>query len=170
MAAKQAVAVQYERDVAVDAAQGQPAGTAVQRGRNAAAIEQQDRLAAVFLDRPELSEQRSRERVAGFAAKIDDANWGQRAREPPAEIEALELPPALGTRGRAAEDGDGVLERCTLRRDGARVVTGIRLLLVRRVVLLVHADDTEPRHRSEHRGARADDDRRVAARDRAAVR
>src|SRR5207247_753563 len=53
MAAQEAVAVEDERDVAVDAAQGQSARTAVQRGRDTAAVEQQDRFAAVFLDRSE---------------------------------------------------------------------------------------------------------------------
>ena len=73
--------------------------------------------------------------------------------------------PALGTRRRAAEDGDRALERRPLRGDGPRVVARIRLLLVRRVLLLVDADQAEPAHRREHRRACADDDPRVAARD-----
>ena len=58
MAAQQAVAVQDERDVAVDAAQGHAASTAMQRGRDTAAIQKQDRLAAVRLDGSELGQQR----------------------------------------------------------------------------------------------------------------
>ena len=165
MAAQKAVAVEDERNVAVDAAQGHAARTAVERGRDTAAVEQQDRFAAVFLDRSERGEQRRGERVARFAAQVDDEHRWQWTGEPPTEIEPLELPPALGARSRAAEDGDCVFERGTLRRHCSRVVTRIRLLLVGRVVFLVHTDDAEPRHGCEDRGARADDDRRVAARD-----
>jgi hypothetical protein len=56
--AQGAVGVQHERDVAVLAAQRRPARTAVQRGRDAAAVQQQDRLAAAVRDRTELREQR----------------------------------------------------------------------------------------------------------------
>src|SRR6266511_3977887 len=125
MAAQEAVAVEDERDVAVDAAEGQPARTAVQRGRDTAAVEQQDRLAALFLDRPERGQQRRGERVARFAAQIDDEHRRQRTGEPPTEVEPLELPPALGSRSRAAEDSDCVFERSALSRHGSRVVTRI---------------------------------------------
>ena len=125
MAAQKAIAVQDEGDVAVGAAQRQPAGTTVQRRRDTAAVEEQDRLAAVFFDRSELGEEGRGQRVPRFAAEIDNPDRWQRAREPPAEIEPLERPPALRARGRAAEDRDGVLERSTLRRNSARVITRI---------------------------------------------
>ena len=75
------------------------------------------------------------------------------------------LPHALWTRRRAAEHGHGAFERCALRRDGARVVARIGLLLVRRVVLLVDADDAEPCNGREHRRPRADHDSRLASSD-----
>ncbi len=125
MAAQEAVAVQDERDVAVGAAQGQPTRATVQRRRDTPAVEEQDRFAAVLFDRSELGEQWRGQRIPRFAAEIDHSHGRQRAREPPAEIEPLERPPALGARGCAAEDRDGVLERSTLRRNGARVVTRI---------------------------------------------
>ena len=82
-----------------------------------------------------------------------------------AELQPLEPRPALGSRRRAPVDGDGALERSPLGSYGARVVARIRLLLVRRIVLLVHADDAEAAHRREHGGARADDDPRLPRRD-----
>jgi hypothetical protein len=56
MAAERAVAMQRERDVAVRAAARDAAGPAVESGRNAAAVEQEDRLAAVFREPAELGE------------------------------------------------------------------------------------------------------------------
>ena len=84
---------------------------------------------------------------------------------PAAEREPLERGPALGARSRRAVDGDGALERGALRRDGARVVARVGVLLVRRVVLLVDDDQAESPHRREHGRAGADDDARLAARD-----
>ena len=69
---------------------------------------------------------------------------GSAAAEPAAELEPLEPRPALGPRRRAAVQGDGSLERGPLRRDRARVVARVGLLLVGRIVLLVDADEAEP--------------------------
>src|SRR5205807_1128782 len=165
MAAQLPVGVEDEGDVAVVAAERRSTRAAVQRWSDAAAVEEQDRLAAALCDRAEFREQRRRERVAGLAPQVDDAHRGKRTGEAPAELEPLEAPPALGSRRRTAEDCDGAFERGAFRGDGARVVTRIGFLFVRRVVLLVDADHAEPCDRCEDGGARADDDRRLPARD-----
>ena len=79
------------------------------------------------------------------------------------------VPQLSGTRRRASEHRDGAFESGAFRGDRACVVPRIGLLLVRRVVFLVDADDPEPRHRCEDGGACADDDRRLAARDACAL-
>ena len=101
------------------------------------------------------------QRVAGFAAQIDDPHRRHRRAEPRAQLEPLESLPALRPRRRAAVDGDGAFERGPLGRDSPGVVARIGLLLVRGVMLLVDADQTQVRHRREDRRAGADDDRRL---------
>ncbi len=165
VAAQRVVAVQDERDVAVRTANRLAAGAAVKRGRNAAAVEQQDRLAAVLLDRAQLGQKRRRQRITGLAAQVDDLHARQVAGEPPAELEPLEARPAFRPRRRRAEDRDRAFERRALRRDGARVVARVGVLLVGGVVLLVDDDQPEAAHGSEDRRARADHDPRLAARD-----
>ncbi len=162
MAAQETVLVQDERDVAVRAADRLAAGAAVERRRDAAAVEQQDRPAAARRDGRELGEQRRRERISLLVAEVDDAHRRQRPGEASAELEPFQPLPALGTRRRAAVHGDRALERCALGRDRPRVVARIRLLLVRRVVLLVHADQSQPAHRGEDRRAGADHDAGLA--------
>ena len=159
------VAVQHERDVAVRAAEGRPAGAAVERRRDPAPVEQQDRLAAALGDPAELGEQRRRERVAGLAPQVDDAHRRQLRPEPLAQLEPLQPLPALGPRRRAAVERNRTLERGALRRHRPGVVARVGLLLVRRVVLLVDADQADAVHRREDRRASADDDPRLAARD-----
>ena len=126
--------------------------------RQAAAVQEQNRLAAQLGDPAELLEQRGRERVAGLAAEIDDPHARHRRPQPTAQLEPLEPLPTLGPRRRTPVDRDGSLERSALRGDGAGVVARVGLLLVGRVVLLVDADQAEVRHRREDGGARADDD------------
>ena len=157
--------MQRQRDVAEPAPARDAARAAVDRRRQAAAVEEQDRLAALLRDPAELLEQRRRERVAGLATQVDDPDARHRRAEPLAELEPLQPLPALRPRRRAAVDGDRALERGALGRDRARVVARVGLLLVGRVVLLVDADQAEVRHRREDRGARADDDRRLAGDD-----
>src|SRR5262249_58223897 len=137
-------AVEQERDVAVRAADRHAAGAAVERRRDAAAVEQQDRLVAALDDALERLEQRRGERIAGLAAEVDHAHRRQPARDASAELDPLEGRPALRPRRRAAEDRHGALQRRPLPRDGARVVPRIRLLLVRRILLLVAADQAYP--------------------------
>src|SRR5262249_27006318 len=52
------VAVQCERDMAVRAAGGGPAGAAMERGRDAAPVEHEDRLAAFLRHPAQLGQQR----------------------------------------------------------------------------------------------------------------
>ena len=165
VAAQRSVLVERERDVAALAPPRRAARATVHSRRHPAAVQQQDRLAAAFRQSAELGQQRRRERIARLATKIDDANGRQRRGDASAELEPLQPFPRLRPRRGRAEHGDGALERRPLRRDRARVVPRIRLLLVRRVLLLVDADHAEPRHRREHRRAGADDDGRVTGRD-----
>ena len=165
VAAQAIVSVQDERDVALRTPDRRAAGAAVQRRRDTAPVQEQDRLAAALGDRPELRQQRPGERIAGLASEVDDPDRRQRSSEPAAELEPLEPLPAFGARRRAAVDRDSTLERGPLRGDRARVVAGVRLLLVGRVVLLVDADDADVAHRREDGRARADDDARLLGRD-----
>ncbi len=135
--------MQREGDVAVRAAAGRAAGAAVERGRDTAAVEEQDPFAASLREAAQLGEERRGERVARLVPEVDDANRGQRRRDPAAELEPLERVPGLRPRRRRAEDRDRALERGALGGDGAGVVARIRLLLVRGVVLLVDADHAE---------------------------
>ena len=157
--------MQREGDVAVRTTPRRTAGAAVERGRDPAPVEKQDRLSASFRELAELGEERRRERIARLVTEVDDADGGHRRRDPAAELEPLERLPGLRARRRRAEDRDCSLERRALRGDGAGVVAGIRLLLVGGVVLLVDADDAERRKRREHGRARTDDDRRLATDD-----
>ena len=159
------VAVERQGDVAEPAAPRDTAGAAVDRRCQAAAVQEQDRLAALLRDPAELLEQRRRERIARLVAEIDDPDARHRRPEPFPQLEPLEPLPALGPRRGAAVDGDRALERSPLRSDGARVVAWIGLLLVGRVVLLVDADQPEIRHRRENCGACADDDGRLPRHD-----
>ena len=96
VAVQTCVRMQSERDVAEPAAARDAAGPAVDRGREAAPIEEQDRLAAVLRDPAQLGEQRRGERVACLAPQVDDLNRRQRCSQPLAELEPLEPLPALG--------------------------------------------------------------------------
>jgi hypothetical protein len=148
--------MERERDVAVRTAARGTARAAVECGRDAASVEEEDRLPACLREPSELGEERRRERVTGLAAQVDHADGRHRRGDAAAELEPLERVPGLRPRGRRAEDRDGALERRSLRGHGARVVARIRLLLVRRVVLLVDADHAERRERREHGGPRSD--------------
>ena len=116
----------------------------MERRRDAAPVEQEDRLAALLGDPAELGQERRRERVAALAPEVDDADARHRRSDPRREDDALERGPALGPRRRAAVDRDRALERRALRGDGARVVARIRLLLERA--------SRAPRRRSRGRG------------------
>ena len=164
MAVEPRVAVQRERDVAASAAPSHSARAAVDRARDAAPVEEENRAAAALLDRGELREKRRRQRIPGLATEVDELDRRHRSADPSGQLEPLEARPALRARRRAAVDGDRALERRPLRRDRARVVARIRLLLERRVVLLVDDDEAEPRDRREDRGASAHDDRRLSGR------
>ena len=158
------VTMEGQRHVAVPAPSRDSAGAAVDRGRDPAPVEQEDRLAAVLGQPPELRQEGRRERVAALAPEVDEADTGQRGADPGREHEVLEARPALRSGRGAAVDRNGSLERRALRCHGARVVARIRLLLERAVVLLVDDDEPEPRDGREHGRARPDDDSGLSAR------
>ncbi len=165
VAVEDPVAMEDERDVAVRAADRPPAGAAVQCGRDPPAVEEEDRLPSRLRHPAELGEERRRERVAGLAAQIDDLHGRQRAADAPSELEPLQRGPALRPRRRRPEDRHGAFDGRALGRDRARVVAGIGVLLVGRVVLLVDHDQAEPAHRGEHRRPCPHDHSSLAARD-----
>ena len=111
------------------------------------------------------AEERRRERVAGLATQVDELHGRERGADPRRERGAAEAQPALRSRRRRAVDRDGTLERRSLRGNGARVVAGIGLLLVRGVVLLVDDDQADAAHRGEDRRTCPDDDTGLATRD-----
>ena len=160
MAAQRPSLVQDECDVAVRTAERRPAGAAMQRGRHAAPVEEQDRLPAPLGDRGQLGQERRRDQVAGFPPQVDDPNGWQLPSEPAAELEPLEALPALGPGRGAPVEHDRSVEGSALRGDRPGVVARVRLLLVRGVVLLVDADHAEVGHGREQRRARADDEGR----------
>ncbi len=156
------VPVQRQRDVAVRAPPRRAARPAVQRRRDATAVEQENSLAAFVDEAPELGEKRGRERVAGLATEVDEAHARHRGSDTHGQRHARQALPALGPGRGAPVDGDRALERRPLRRDRARVVSRVGLLLERRVVLLVDDDQADAAHRCEHGRARSDDDARLA--------
>ena len=159
------VAVERQRDVAAPAPPRPAAGTAVDRARDASAVEEEDRAPASLLDGGELGEQRRRERIAALTPQVDDADARQRGADPRGEREPLEPRPALGPGRRAPVHGDRALQSGSLGGHRPRVVARVGLLLVGGVVLLVHDHEAEVVDGSEDRGARADDDARLAERD-----
>ncbi len=165
VAAEASVLMERERDVAVETAPGRAAGAAVERGRDAASVEEQDRLPAPLRQPAELGEERPRERIRRLAPQVDDADRRHRGAEPSAELEVFERLPRLRPRRCGAEDGDRSVESGPLGGDRARVVARVGVLLVRGVLLLVHADHAECGERCEDGGAGADDDGRVARED-----
>ena len=120
-----------------------PAGAAMQRGRHAAPVEEQDRLPAPLGDRGQLGQERRRDRVAGFPPQVDDANGRQLPSEPAAELEPLEPLPALGPGRGAPVEHDRSVEGCPLRGDRPGVVAGPTPACTRR---------RAPRRRRSRRG------------------
>ncbi len=159
------VAVERQRDVAAPAPPRPAAGTAVDRTRDASAVEEEDRAPASLLHAGELGKQRSRERIATLTPQVDDADARHRGADPKGEREPLEPRPALGPRRGAPVHGDRALQSGSLGGHRPRVVARVGLLLVGGVVLLVHDHEAEVGDGSEDRGARADDDARLAERD-----
>ena len=135
------------------------------RTRDAAAIEEENRTPTCLLYRGQLREQRCRERIPALASQVDDAHGRQRSADPRRQLEPFEARPALRTRRRASVDGNRALERRALRGDRPCVVARVGLLLVRRVVLLVHDHEAEAGDGSEHRRPCTDHDARLADRD-----
>ena len=119
VAAEGFVRMQRERDVAVRAAACRAAGPAVERGRDAAPVEQDDRLAAVLCEPAELGEERRRERIAGLVPEVDDATVGSGAA----------IRPPSSSRSSACQDsGRGVAEpkMATAPSSAARLAATVR--------------------------------------------
>src|SRR5262249_12648915 len=134
------------------------AGPAVDRRRDTAPVQQQDRPPTSVRDRAELGQEWRGERVAPLSAEVDEPHVWQRGADANGPLQVLQSRPPPGTGRRAAVRRNRPRERRSLRSDGARVVAGVGVLLVRGVVLLVEDDQTDVAHRREQRGPRADDD------------
>jgi hypothetical protein len=133
--------------------------------RDAAPVQEKDRLPAPVCKLAELGEKRGGQGVSRLSSQVDDPHRRQRVRQAAAELESFEACPALRPRRRAAEDGDGALEGGSLGGYRAGVITRVGLVLVRRILLLVDADETEVGDRREDGRAGADHHARVAGGD-----
>ncbi len=162
-------AVPGERDAAVRAAGGHAARWALEVGREAPAVQEDQRLPAgceVRLEGlPELVRDHGAITLrASTLAEIDDRHLRQRVRRRTVRQLEQRVPPlasgvvALGRRGRRRQHHDAAGEPRPDHGQVARIVAEALLLLVGCVVLLVDDDETAPRQRREHRGARAHDD------------
>ena len=157
--------VEDERDLAVRALEGVPAGSAADERRPAAPVEEHDRLGARLADLGERlrGARMKRARPGRAATQVHDLGRRQLATVGPArQLEPWQSQPALGPgRGAAGEERRPRFGR-PVAGDLARVVAGIALLLVGGVVLLVDHHQAEVVHRGEDRRARADADPRFA--------
>ena len=157
--------VEDQRDLAVGALEGVPAGSAADERRPATPVEEDDRLGARLAD---LGERLQRARVkrarpGRAATQVHDLDRRQLAAVGPArQLEPPQAQPALGPgRGAAGEQRRPRFAR-PVAGHLARVVARIALLLVGGVVLLVDHHQAEVAHRGEDRRARADADPRLA--------
>ena len=154
--------VQDERHVAVRALPDAPAHLTGEEVRPPAPVEQDDRL----LPPPPYSVQllaRALVQRAGHPGHADHLHRRQRAAvDALAQLQPLVADLALRPRRGAAGEQQRALELRPPLRDHARVVAGVALLLVGRVVLLVDDDQPEVLERREHRRARADAHARLA--------
>ena len=168
--------VHGERDAAVGALEGVAALAAEHGGGVAAAVEQHQHL---FPPRQPLFDRR-RERAADhdvrplrgvLLAHVHHAHLREGTVEHAPGQHDLGVLAGLGVlialhrgRGRAEHD-QGALFLRAHDRHVTTVIARRLLLLVRRVVLFVHDDQSETLERREHRGSGADDDVHVAAAD-----
>ena len=162
VAAQPASGVQREADVAALAAEALAAAAAVQGGRLAAPVEQEDGAAALVRQPHQARAQRPRERIEAVAAEVDDLDARQIAADARGQRRARQALPALRARRGRPEHEHGALEARALGSDAARVVARVVALLVGGFVLLVDHDQADVRQRSEDGGARAHDDAHVA--------
>ena len=165
-----------ERHAAQRAVEGRAAAGALQVDREAAAVQEDERLPAggeVRLERAAelLGDQARALAVVGPGAQVDDLHRGQRLRGRPLGQREQTVPAverglvALGRRGGGGEHGHRTGEAGAHDGQVARIVAQPLLLLVGRVVLLVDHHEPQPPGRREDRRARADDDPRVAGED-----
>ena len=161
--------MERQGDVAEIAASRHAARAAVDRRCDAAAVQEEDCAPAVLDETAERAEQRSRQRVALLPPEIDQPHARHGDADARREGRPPEPRPALGSRGGGPVDGNRAFERRALRRDRARVVPRVGLLLEGRVVLLVDDDQPDPAHAREDRRASPDDDPRLASGDAVAL-
>src|SRR5262245_59100594 len=154
-----------ERDVAARAPLGAGARPAVQRRRRPATVEEQHRLPTSGRQTAELRQQRGAQRIPGLPAEVDDTHRGQGPVKTTAELEPVEPMPALGPGCRAAEHAHRALELGPAQGNAARVVARVGVLLVGGILLLVDADEPQPRQRREDRRACPDHYLRLAGSD-----
>jgi hypothetical protein len=165
VAVQAARTVKDERDVAVGALPGATAGAAAEERREAAPVDENDRLSPFGRQGAErLAGARMQDAGATRApAQVEDLDRRQApAIDALGQLDPLELGPALRPRRRRAEDERGAGRLRAPAGDLARVVARVALLLVGRVVLLVDDDQAEPVDRREHGRARPDADPRLA--------
>ena len=155
-------AVQHERDVALRTAPDPTAGAAGEEVRPAAAVEQDDRLAARAAHLGECLRGLGVQAV-DLLAHVEHPDSRQR---PPVDAlgqaQARQPVHALRTWGRAAHQQQRALLACAPGGDIASVVAGVAFVLVGGVVLLVYHDQAEPLDRREHGRARSHADARLA--------
>ncbi len=107
-----------------------------------------------------------------FALEVHQGDVGQRrlakarGKPEPAIASALGVEPGLDRRRRGGQHDRRLLEARAHHRHVARVVDDALLLLVGALVLFIDHDEAEVGERQEQSRARADNDRRLAARDR----
>ncbi|MBE7452555.1 MAG: hypothetical protein HS111_27850 [Kofleriaceae bacterium] len=164
-------AVVGHRHRAVPAAERVAAGLAHHEGREAAAVEEQDRLLAGSQGLVDGAGQRRRQHALAVgqpAPEVDDLDRRQRGARGAAghdqEPEAAGAGGGVGleARGGRAQDGDGAGALGADQGDVAAVVAHALVLLERAVVLLVDDDHPQVGDRREHRRARAEGDAGLA--------
>ena len=152
-------AVHHERHVAVGTFGGPTARPTGQMWGPPAAVDEHDRLLAALVQAPERGAgPRMQRPLAPVApAHVEDLDRGHR---PPvdaaAQLDALELQPALRPRCRRPEDERGTRRGGAAAGNLARVVAGVALLFVARVVLFVDDDQSQAGDRGEDGRTRAD--------------
>ncbi len=160
---------------AIGAFEAMAARSAERQRRVAAPVEEQHRLlapASRLLDPCDCARRQPCAARRAFALEVDQRDVRQRGlaeargKLEPAVASAFGVEPGLDRRRRRGQHDRRLLEPRAHHRHVARVVDDALLLLVGALVLLIDDDEAEVGERQEQRRARADNDGRLAARDR----
>ena len=155
--------MEHERDLAVGAHPHPAAGPAGEEVRPAAAVEQQDPLAARVAQVGERHPGLRVQRVV-LPAHVEDLDRRQRAAvDPTGQPQPLELVDRLRARRGAAGDQHRAVHLRPAGGDRPGVVARVALVLVGALVLLVDDDQPDVLQRGEDRRARPDAHPRLAA-------